>query len=140
MERREFLRSACTLCLLATPAVYAVTLPSCASIPIYETAVRDSRLRVPVDLLSQQPVRVVRGTGLEYDIALERRTDGSYRAFLMECTHAHNPLTFTGADFVCPLHGSRFDENGEVTHGPASLPLTELKTQNEGTAVAIVLK
>jgi len=139
MERREFLKSTCTLCLLAASGISATALSSCASIPIYETTVHNDTLVVPVNLFSKQTIQIVRGSDLEYDIALERRTDGTYRALLMECTHAHNPLTFTGNGFFCPLHGSRFDENGEVTHGPASMPLAELRTQTEENDVVIML-
>ena len=137
MKRREFLKSTCALGLLATSGMTSGMISSCASLPIVEAPVHDGVLRVPVELFSGQSLRVIRGSGLEFDIALERRDDGTYRAFLMECTHAHNPLMFNGTGFICPLHGSRFDENGMVTHGPASLPLTELKTRADGTIVAV---
>jgi len=31
--------------------------------------------------------------------------------------------------FACPCHGSRFDTNGKVTHGPAAQPLQRLRIE-----------
>ncbi|MGZ3473889.1 MAG: Rieske (2Fe-2S) protein [Polyangiales bacterium] len=51
---------------------------------------------------------------------------GGYYAFSAKCTH-HTSVTIgspnsSGAT-TCPSHGAQFDANGNVTRGPASLPL-----------------
>jgi cytochrome b6-f complex iron-sulfur subunit len=39
------------------------------------------------------------------------------------CTHLGCNVKRTKVGFACPCHGSRFDENGRVVHGPAPRPL-----------------
>jgi cytochrome b6-f complex iron-sulfur subunit len=39
------------------------------------------------------------------------------------CTHLGCNVKRTGVGFACPCHGSRFDNNGRVVHGPAPRPL-----------------
>jgi cytochrome b6-f complex iron-sulfur subunit len=35
------------------------------------------------------------------------------------CTHLGCNVKRSGTGFACPCHGSQFDENGQVVHGPA---------------------
>jgi cytochrome b6-f complex iron-sulfur subunit len=39
------------------------------------------------------------------------------------CTHLGCNVKRGGPGFECPCHGSRFDDNGRVVHGPAPSPL-----------------
>jgi nitrite reductase/ring-hydroxylating ferredoxin subunit len=39
------------------------------------------------------------------------------------CTHLGCNVKRTASGFECPCHGSRFDENGRVVHGPAPTAL-----------------
>jgi len=39
------------------------------------------------------------------------------------CTHLGCNVKRASPGFECPCHGSRFDENGRVVHGPAPAPL-----------------
>ena len=39
------------------------------------------------------------------------------------CTHLGCNVKRAGQGFACPCHGSRFDDNGLVTRGPAPAPL-----------------
>ena len=40
------------------------------------------------------------------------------------CTHLGCNVKRVASGFECPCHGSRFDENGRVLHGPAPTPLS----------------
>lgn len=48
--------------------------------------------------------------------------DGFY-AISSICTHLGCNVKRGGPGFACPCHGSRFDEDGQVVHGPAPSPL-----------------
>ena len=48
--------------------------------------------------------------------------DGFY-AISSVCTHLGCNVKHGGKGFACPCHGSEFDENGRVVHGPAPKPL-----------------
>jgi len=52
------------------------------------------------------------------------RTDAGFYAISAVCTHLGcNVNHEEGRGFACPCHGSTFDEEGRVTHGPAAWPL-----------------
>ncbi len=54
------------------------------------------------------------------------------------CTHAGCAVTgISGNNCVCPCHGSTFTFAGDVTRGPATLPLTPLATQFSGTTFTV---
>ncbi len=48
--------------------------------------------------------------------------DGFY-AISSVCTHLGCNVKRGGPGFACPCHGSQFDEDGQVVHGPAPKPL-----------------
>jgi len=49
-----------------------------------------------------------------------------FTALSLTCTHLGCTLEQKAGIFSCPCHGSRFDENGKVLHGPATKALTVL--------------
>lgn len=56
-------------------------------------------------------------------------TKQGFFAHSLVCTHLGCTLE-SGADgFACPCHGSRFDADGNVTHGPAAKPLVSLRIE-----------
>jgi Rieske Fe-S protein len=57
--------------------------------------------------------------------AVYRDDRGELHAVSAKCTHLGCVVHFNSAEhsWDCPCHGSRFDTNGEVLHGPASTPL-----------------
>lgn len=60
--------------------------------------------------------------------AAKRTGPSSFVAWSRACTHEGTRINLSGTGFVCPNHGARFDNNGNVTAGPANRPLTELPT------------
>jgi cytochrome b6-f complex iron-sulfur subunit len=50
-----------------------------------------------------------------------------FRALSLICPHLGCEVQETGAGFSCPCHGSQFDQNGVVTHGPAKNNLAPLE-------------
>ncbi|MDO9303423.1 MAG: Rieske 2Fe-2S domain-containing protein [Anaerolineales bacterium] len=54
---------------------------------------------------------------------------GKIVAHSLICTHLGCTIAENGAEFDCPCHGSRFDENGAVLAGPAQKPLQNLRVE-----------
>jgi len=62
-------------------------------------------------------------------IAVKRLDASSFAAFSMVCTHQGCLVSITnGQQFDCPCHFSRFNSDGAVVRGPATLPLPNLTT------------
>lgn len=130
MNRRNFLQSSCQLCLLGAMAVTTSSIIEGCVAPssIYKTNINNNEVSVPLSLLEGKKIQLVRAPENDFDIAIKPENDGTYKAFLLACTHHENPLNIVGNGFLCPLHGSQFDLEGNVKKGPASLPLTQYKT------------
>jgi Rieske Fe-S protein len=126
MERRDFLKKSCVLCMGGT--MLASFLESCSNIPIYHTTSDKKILKVPLNEFSNSDYLVVRPGDIRYDIAVIKKNDNEYHSYVMVCTHADNLLRFNGNEFSCSLHGSIFDRNGNVQKGPAEKPLLSLTT------------
>ncbi len=63
-------------------------------------------------------------------IVVIHTAESVFRSFSLVCTHQSSTVSWTAntQNFTCPCHGSRFDNNGQVTQGPAIRALTEYKT------------
>jgi Rieske Fe-S protein len=94
-----------------------------------------TRARVPLDraVLSADPVGVpltytVRDAWRESSkqaLVYARQTPSGVQALSSRCTHLGCTVRWDaeGRRFTCPCHGSTFDIEGRVTHGPAERPL-----------------
>lgn len=51
------------------------------------------------------------------------REDAGLAAISIKCTHLGCTVGVSDTGFSCPCHGSRFDQDGNVTGGPAPVPL-----------------
>ena len=118
MERREFLKTTCSACLLAGAGLIIGSLNSCSTAAVYQTTLVQNKIVVPVSLFAETNLQIIRVKDAPYDIALRKETNGSYTALQLRCTHADNALNSTGNGFYCPLHGSKFNSEGLVTKGP----------------------
>jgi Rieske Fe-S protein len=62
----------------------------------------------------------------------------TFTAVTATCTHENCTITgFTGQDFVCPCHGSRFSTSGVVQNGPATRSLRSFATRFAGNVLTI---
>jgi cytochrome b6-f complex iron-sulfur subunit len=61
-------------------------------------------------------------------------TENKFSALSLVCTHLGCTLGIDTDGFACPCHNSRFDQEGNVIHGPATKPLPALRVEitNEG--------
>jgi Rieske Fe-S protein len=56
-------------------------------------------------------------------------TEGGFSALSLVCTHLGCTVEQKTDGFVCPCHGSRFNLDGKVTHGPAEKALHALRVE-----------
>lgn len=63
-----------------------------------------------------------------------------FSAISMTCTHLGCTLSYQLEAFTCQCHGSRFDKNGRVTHGPAVEPLPALAVERTADGRLAILK
>jgi cytochrome b6-f complex iron-sulfur subunit len=56
-------------------------------------------------------------------------TESGFSALSLVCTHLGCTLENDADGFACPCHNSRFDADGNVTHGPAAKPLPALQVE-----------
>ena len=132
MDRRYFLQQSCGLCLTMLMSGWLVEeLSACSASKVLQGRLVDREIEVDGALLNDEHFRVLAASGVRYRIALRRLADGQYLALLLMCTHARNPVTLTGDSFYCPLHGSRFDAQGQVVQGPAQQPLVHLPVSRD---------
>jgi glycine/D-amino acid oxidase-like deaminating enzyme len=68
-----------------------------------------------------------------HKIAVYRDHDGWLHAVSAKCTHLGCVVSWNSAEnsWDCPCHGSRFDLNGEVLHGPAMHALEPVSLHNQ---------
>lgn len=129
MQRRKFISSSCKICLLGAAGYSLLQLESCAPVSsVYKTSVTNGELNVPLNLFDKSMLQIVRPNGWYYDVAVQKNSDDSYTALLLQCTHQQNQLTSTGNGYHCSLHGSDFDKQGNVRKGPAERPLYHFET------------
>ncbi len=86
---------------------------------------------------SSAPQQVIAGFPGEYPLgavtpipearAVLIHDEGGFYALTASCTHLGCTLGTEASPLECPCHGSRFNEQGLVIHGPASHPLTALR-------------
>ena len=130
MNRRNFVKQSCSLCLAVGSGMLVGSLASCASaLPVYKASLSDNKIAVPISLFLTSDFQLIQAKSLYYNIGLKKEKDGNYTALLLRCTHADNQLTPAGNGFKCTLHGSTFDNEGHVTNGPADRPLKRYITE-----------
>lgn len=135
MNRKEFIKTACFLCMGGTIA--AAALQSCGTANYYaKSTVVNKKIRIPlsefitVDKNNQKVMRkyiLVKQEQLTFPICVYRLSEQEYTALYMECTHSSCELTPHGAYLQCPCHGSEFSNKGVVQNPPAE---NNLKTFN----------
>src|SRR5713101_9724578 len=104
MERREFIKTSCSLCIALGAGALTNVLSSCSPLPVYRTEIRDNTIVVPLSLFAENDFQIIRPGNFGYDIALRKLDSGSYLALLLRCTHADTHLNYNCNDFFCRLH------------------------------------
>jgi len=61
--------------------------------------------------------------------AMLMHTEIGFSAISLTCTHLGCTVKQNTDGFICPCHGSHFDNNGILLHGPAEKSLVSLKAE-----------
>ena len=72
------------------------------------------------------------------DVVVTQPAAGDFKAFSSSCTHkgcAVNKVADGTID--CPCHGSKFNLDGTVAHGPATKPLTAKAITVQGDSIVL---
>src|SRR5262249_19358406 len=130
MERREFIRSSCSICILSASSYFLPALTGCSpKYSVFKTDIVNKKIVMPLTMFDASHLQFVRPKGWYFDIAVERKEANIYTALLLQCTHQENQLTAAGDNgYYCSLHGSRFDKDGRVRKGPAQKSLERYNT------------
>jgi Rieske Fe-S protein len=56
-------------------------------------------------------------------------TESGFSALSLTCTHLGCTVEQNKDEFVCPCHGSHFNLDGKLLHGPAVKPLASLRIE-----------
>ena len=151
--RREFCAQACQL---ASAAAVGTLLQACgggggsitggslpSNVPALSTLSATSASGgVTLNIDAGSPLAAVGGAAIVQSpsglILVAHTAADTFTAVTATCTHENCTITgFTGQDFVCPCHGSRFSTSGVVQNGPATRPLRSFATRFAGNVLTI---
>jgi Rieske Fe-S protein len=111
-----------------------------AAFHVFKTEIVNDHVEIPLTEFAQSSLQFVRPNGWYFDIAVQKKSDNSYEALLLQCTHQANQLTPNGNGYTCSLHGSQFDNAGNVTKGPAEKALKHYPVTVNQDKLSIQLK
>ena len=129
LTRRQALAAAAALCGFGAVAATSTGVAQAAGTLRVQLskypALRKVGGAAAVGSLNGASIAVVR-TGRTKYVALDRR-----------CPHAGGIVSQSGSQWVCPLHGSRFDIDGDKVSGVTPSGLRKLKTRLSGGILTI---
>lgn len=155
LSRRKFFeRVGRTTAALAIPGVALSFINGCSNtptgtsglerLPTIHGSFQNGVVTIPID--SSSPLSSVGSVALvtfsSGSVLVDHPTADTYKALSSICPHASCLVSEYDSDhneFYCPCHGSKFDLNGKVTHGPAGRSLNQYQTQLEGNQLSIFL-
>lgn len=129
MHRKDFIKNACRICLLGAAGTAVIDLAGCSPAvgnAVLKPVVVNNLVTIPLSIFETSKFQIISPAKFAYEIAVEKKENGTYKALLLRCTHYENQLMPTGNGFSCNAHGSKFDKEGKVIKGPAEHALKEL--------------
>ena len=142
MDRKEFIKKTCTGACVALGSGFIMSsiLAACKTpLGVIKTGATDNNVIIPLTEFAQADYKLVRVNNYNYDLAVQKNADGTFKVLVLKCTHASQPLTKTGNSYYCTLHGSQFSKAGVVMKGPAEKNMIELPTHISNNNLTIKL-
>lgn len=140
-SRREFCSRACQMASLAAIGLFG---SRCGGGPTSPSSDLGSQLRtvtasrvngvLTLTIDAGSPLASVGGAALVQsesgDLLVARTAQTTFIALTATCTHQACTVTnVSGSLYVCPCHGSEYDQSGRVVRGPAVQSLRQFATQ-----------
>jgi Rieske Fe-S protein len=144
MDRRNFIRNSCTVCIGA--ATVGEIFSSCMATQFAAGRITKDGIIIDVkefalkDKASYRSYIVVRNDALLFPICLYRFSEKEYTALWMQCAHQGAEVNVVGEYLQCPAHGSEYNNRGQVTHGPAERNLRTFPVIVENNELFIDLR
>lgn len=90
-------------------------------------------------LVTPGGMKAIRADGKGKPILVMRLEHDQFRVLSLKCTHLGCTVRWDNEEQLlrCPCHGSRFDDAGKVSKGPAKSGLRELESRLLGTKLSI---
>lgn len=151
MSRREFFNK--TLQGLLVISIPGVLIQSCkdnstgpsvtpSDMSTIEAAESNGIVTVPIT--SSSPLFAAGSAAIvsytSGSIMVDHPSENTFNALTRTCTHQGciiSSFDKTSKQFICTCHGSRFDQNGGVSQGPANSPLTKYQTDFQNNILTI---
>jgi Rieske Fe-S protein len=141
-NRRDFLKQTGSACAALAGFGFLAALESCKAPGAITASTYDAasnRISMPLASFGTQNKVVIDGPNGDYRIFLMKKSEAEITALQLKCTHRGGGVRIEEAKLHCPLHGSEFDFEGNVTEGPASTPLKKFPVAIEnGNAVVTI--
>lgn len=140
-SRRAFIKKSCGICAsIVGISILAASLDSCTPLQYVSAEVNNGKINLAKNkFIEGNSLLVLKHPSLEYNIAVVKSGENSFRAFELKCTHQDNSLIATNSGFHCSLHGSSYSTDGKVNNGPATTNLKEYITKVADENVEITL-
>lgn len=152
ITRRDFfVKSAQGIAIISLPELFSSIFEGCTNVngpqntdtlPTIQGTLSNGKIVLTIE--SSSPLAKADSAALvnyqSGSILVDHPSGNTFNALSSICTH--QSCTIDSFDsgknqFVCPCHGSRFDENGKVVQGPAGSPLKQYTTQFSGDKLTI---
>jgi cytochrome b6-f complex iron-sulfur subunit len=137
-DRRAFLMTTGTAaCSLGLAACMHTNAARVVSLPVAAGAIRLQLADEP-ELATAGGAIKLKAPGLD-DTILLWRSGSELVATSIVCTHMGCEVEVAGGglSLACPCHGSQFNADGSVRHGPAARPLRRYVVESDGTTVTV---
>lgn len=140
-NRRQFIKKTCGLCAsIVGISMLVPALQGCSALQYVKPEIVQGKISFPISsFIEGSNLLIIQNNSLDYDIAVVRGENNSFRSFELKCTHQDNSLIATASGFHCNLHGSSFNLEGKVNNPPATSNLREYKTAVDSGIIQVIL-
>lgn len=142
LNRTEFLKKLGFSGAALFAAAYCTgTLTSCKkdeAEPIVTPPAPKALATIDLNATSSAALKTVGGYITVDKIVIAFTSESKYVAVTKICSHAQNEaITYNKTEFVCSVHGAKFDNTGKGTNANGSAGLTVYKTSVTGNTLTV---